>query len=79
MVIPYLKETGTIKTPVITSDVPLTLVDILGEEEGQIYSAIYDVINIQDDSNILYHIMDYYVDIETKQLKYKKHSKIKYL
>ena len=71
MVIPYLKETGTIKTPVMTSDVPLTLIDILGEEEGIIYSKICDVINIKDDLNILYNIRDYYVDIETKELKKK--------
>lgn len=71
MVIPYLKETGTIKTPVMTSDVPLTLIDIIGEEEGTIYSEIYDVINIKDDLDILYNIRDYYVDIETKELKKK--------
>lgn len=79
MVIPYLKETGVIKTPVVTSDISLTLEDIMGEEEGAIYSKIYDVINIKDDLDILYNIREYYVDVETKQLKYKKHSKIKYL
>lgn len=71
MVIPYLKETGAIKTPVVTSDTPLSLIDIMGEEEGKIYSAIYDVINIKDNPNIFYNIMDYYVDIETKELKKK--------
>lgn len=71
MVIPYLKETGVIKTPVVTSDIPLTLEDIMGEEEGAIYSKIYDVINIKDNQNIFYNIMDYYVDIETKELKKK--------
>lgn len=79
MVITYLKETGEIKAPILTSDVPLTLIDIMGEEEGQIYSAIYDVINIEDNKDIFYHITDYCVDIETKQLRYKKRSKIKYL
>lgn len=79
MVITYLKETGAIKSPVLTSDVPLTLIDIMGEEEGKIYSAIYDVINIEDNQDIFHHIMDYYVDVETKQLRYKKRSKIKYL
>ena len=71
MIIPYLKETGTIKTPVMTSDIPLTLTDVLGEEEGKIYSEIYEVINIKDDLNILYNIRDYYVDIKTKELKKK--------
>ena len=51
----------------------------MGEEEGAIYSKIYDVINIKDDLDILYNIREYYVDIETKQLRYKKRSKIKYL
>lgn len=71
MVIPYLKETGVIKTPIVTSDIPLTLEDIMGEEEGAIYSKIYDVINIKDDLDILYNIREYYVDIETKELKKK--------
>lgn len=71
MVIPYLKETGVIKTPVLTSDIPLTLEDILGEEEGAIYSKIYDVINIRDNSDIFYNIRDYYVDIETRELRKK--------
>lgn len=80
MIIPYLKETGTIKTPIITSDIPLTLVDILGEEEGPIYSEIYDVINIKDNMDIFYNIRDYYVDIATKKLKKKKSiNNIKYL
>jgi len=80
MVIPYLKETGTIKTPVITSDTPLTLIDIIGEEEGKIYSAIYDVINIKDNMDIFYNIKDYYVDIVTKELKRKQDiNNIKYL
>lgn len=83
MVIPYLKKTGTIKTPVATSDIPLTLIDIMGEEEGSIYSEIYDVINIKDDLDILYNIKEYYVDIETKELKKKpeiiKEKSIMYL
>lgn len=83
MVIPYLKETGVIKTPIVTSDIPLTLEDIMGEEEGAIYSKIYDVINIKDDLDILYNIREYYVDIETKELKKKpeiiKEKSIMYL
>ena len=75
MVIPYLKDTGEIKTPIRTSDIPLTLIDIMGEEEGRIYSKIYDVINIKDDLNILYNIQKYYVDIETKELKEKPEVK----
>lgn len=71
MVIPYLKATGAIKTPIVTSDTPLTLQDIMGEEEGNIYSTIYDVINIKDNPDIFYHILDYYVDIETQELKKK--------
>ena len=74
MVIPYLKKTGAIKTPIRTSEVPLTLVDILGEE-GEIYSEIYDVINIKDNLDILYNIQKYYVDIETKELKEKPEVK----
>lgn len=83
MVIPYLKSNGTIKTPIRTSDKPLTLTDIMGEEEGLIYSEIYDVINIKDDLDILYNIQDYYVDVETKELKekpkIKKINEIQYL
>lgn len=71
MVIPYLKATGAIKTPIVTSDTPLTLQDIMGEEEGNIYSTIYGVINIKDNPDIFYHILDYYVDTETKELRKK--------
>lgn len=70
MVIPYLKETGAIKTPVLTSKVPLTLEDILGEE-WTIYATIYDVINIKDNADIFYNIKNYYVDTETKELRKK--------
>lgn len=83
MVIPYLKANGAIKTPIRTSDKPLTLIDIMGEIEGAIYSEIYDVINIKDDLDILYNIKDYYVDVETKELKekpkIKKINEIQYL
>lgn len=83
MIIPYLKKNGAIKTPIITSEVPLTLIDILGEEEGNIYSLIYDVINIKDDLNVLYNIHEYYVDTETRELKKKpkveESNKIQYL
>lgn len=71
MVIPYLKETGAIKTPILTSDIPLTLEDILGEEEGKIYATIYDVINIKDNADIFYNIKNYYVDTDTKELRKK--------
>lgn len=70
MVIPYLKETGAIKTPILTSDVPLTLEDILGEE-SKVYATIYDVINIKDNADIFHNIKNYYVDIETKELRKK--------
>lgn len=70
MVIPYLKETGAIKTPVLTSKVPLTLEDIMGEE-GKIYSTIYGVINIKDNLDIFHNIKDYYVDIDTQELRKK--------
>ena len=83
MIIPYLKKTGAIKTPIVTSEIPLTLIDVLGEEEGNIYSSIYGVINIKDDLDILYNINDYYVDTETKKKKKKpkveESNKIQYL
>lgn len=83
MFIPYLKCNGTIKTPVVTSDKSLTLIDVMGEEEGEIYSQIYDYINIVDDREIFLNIMNYYVDIETKELKEKPKavttSEIQYL
>lgn len=79
MLITYLKQTGELVPPIMTSEKPLTLIDALGEEKGQIYSAIYDYINIEDNMDIFDNTKQYYVDVETKQLKYKKHSKIKYL
>lgn len=79
MLVTYIKKTGELVAPIMTSKEPLTLIDALGEEKGQIYSEIYDCINIEDNMDIFNNTQQYYVDIETKQLKYKKHSKIKYL
>jgi len=79
MLITYLKKTGELVPPIMTSKEPLTLVDALGEEKGKIYSEIYDYINIEDDMNIFNNTNQYYVDIDTKELKMKQYSKIKYL
>lgn len=82
MIIPYLKTTGEIKTPIVTSSVPLTLIDIMGDE-GKIYEQIYGYINIVDNKEIFLNINDYYVDVNTKELKKKpqtqEFSKIQYL
>lgn len=79
MLVTYIKKTGELVAPIMTSKEPLTLIDALGEEKGQIYSEIYDYINIEDDMDIFNNTNQYYVDIETKELKIKKHKKVKYL
>ena len=79
MLITYLKETGELVPPILTSDTPLTLVDVLGEEKGNIYSLIYDYINIQDNMEVFNNTKKYYVDIETKELKIRQVDEIKYL
>ena len=71
MLITYLKENGEIVPPIVTSDTPLTLKDVLGEEKANIYSKIYDYINIVDNIDIFENFKKYYVDIETKELKLK--------
>ena len=79
MLITYLKQTGELVPPIITSEVPLTLTDVLGEEKGAIYSAIYDYINIQDNMDIFNNTKGYYVNISTKELKLRQEKEIKYL
>ena len=79
MLITYLKETGELVPPILTSDTPLTLVDVLGEEKGNIYSLIYDYINIQDNMEVFNNTKKYYVDIEAKELKIRQVDEIKYL
>lgn len=82
MFITYLKQTGELVPPIMTSDVPLTLEDVLGEEKGKIYSVIYDYINIIDMPEIFDNTNKFYVDIETKELRRKPEvdlTSIKYL
>lgn len=71
MLITYLKDTGELVPPIATSDSPLTLEDVLGEDKAKIYSQIYDYINIVDNMDIFENFKKYYVDIETKKLKLK--------
>ena len=63
----------------MTSEVPLTLIDALGEEKGIIYGEIYDYINIKDNMDVFNNTNKYYVDINTKELKIKQYDDIKYL
>lgn len=82
MFITYLKQTGELVPPIMTSDIPLTLEDVLGEEKGKIYSVIYDYINIIDIPEIFDNTNKFYVDIETKELRRKPEvdlTSIKYL
>lgn len=79
MLITYLKQTGELVPPIMTSEVPLTLIDALGEEKGTIYSEIYDYINIKDNMDVFNNTNKYYVDINTKELKIKQYDDIKYL
>ena len=82
MFISYLKQTGELVPPIMTSDIPLTLEDVLGEEKGKIYSVIYDYINIIDMPEIFDNTNKFYVDIETKELRRKPEvdlTSIKYL
>lgn len=83
MFISFFKDTGEITPPIMTSKESLTLNDVLGEEKGDIYSKIYDYINIVDDLEIYNNIRNYYVDVETKELKKKpeiiKEKSIMYL
>lgn len=79
MLITYLKQTGELVPPIMTSEVPLTLIDALGEEKGIIYGEIYDYINIKDNMDVFNNTNKYYVDINTKELKIKQYDDIKYL
>ena len=82
MFITYLKQTGELVPPIMTSDIPLTLEDVLGKEKGKIYSVIYDYINIIDIPEIFDNTNKFYVDIETKELRRKPEvdiTSIKYL
>ncbi len=75
MVITYIKETGEIVSPIQTSDKALTIEDVFGEK-AVIMSKIYDVVNIVDNMNVFNMIFNYYVDVETKELKLKENTKI---
>lgn len=66
-----MKDTGEITSPIMTFKTPLTLKDIF-KENAEIYSKIYDVINIVDNIEVYNNIYNYYVDINTKELKLKK-------
>lgn len=81
MLITYLKENGRIVPPIVTSAEPLTLIDVMGEELGKIYSNIYDCINIVDNIDIFDNVDKYYIDIESKELKLRpqKLNEIRYL
>ena len=82
MFITYLKQTGELVPPIMTSDIPLTLEDVLGDEKAKIYSVIYDYINIIDIPEIFDNTNKFYVDIETKELRRKPEvdlTSIKYL
>ena len=83
MLITYLKENGRIVPPIVTSTEPLTLIDVMGEELGGIYSSIYDYINIVDNTDIFDNVDKYYIDIESKELRLKPQNynidKIRYL
>lgn len=75
MVITYIKETGEIVSPIQTSDKALTIEDVFGEK-AVIMSKIYDVVNIVDNMNVFNMIFNYYVDVETKELKLKENTRI---
>lgn len=82
MFITYLKQTGELVPPIMTSDIPLTLEDVLGEEKAKIYGAIYDYINVVDIPEIFDNVNKFYVDVETKELRRKPEidlTSIKYL
>lgn len=83
MLIAYLKETGELTAPIVTCDHPLTLSDVMGEKNGRIYGQIYGYINIEDNMEVFDNRNNYYVDLETKELKKKPTpevaSVIKYL
>ena len=71
MYITYFKDTGEITPPIMTCDRVVTLEDVYGEEKAKIYSKIYSYINIKDDMYVMNNIKNYYVDLETKELKEK--------
>lgn len=71
MFLTYLKNSGKLVPPMLTSDKSLTLEEVWGTEKAKIYEAIYDYINIEDELEIIYNPNNYYVDIETKKLKLK--------
>lgn len=79
MLITYLKKTGELVSPIMTSEEPLTLADAIGEEKAEIYGLIYDVINIVDNVDIFNNFKNYYVDTKTKELKNKEVLSIQYL
>ncbi|WP_195952276.1 hypothetical protein [Clostridium saudiense] len=75
MVITYIKETGEIVSPIQTSEKALTMEDLF-EEKAVIMSKVYDVVNIVDNMNVFNMIFNYYVDVETKELKLKEETRI---
>lgn len=62
MVITYIKKTGEIVAPVMTSPTALTLVEVIGKEKTEIFKDIYDVINIVDDRTLFDTIFNYKVE-----------------
>ena len=80
MYITYLKKTGELVPPIMTSNEPLTIERVMGKEKADIYKEIYGYLNIIDNLDVIDHTKDYYVDIETKKLLKKSTSdSIQYL
>jgi len=71
MFISYLKANGELVPPIMTCEKPLTLREVWGEEKASIYEQIYDYINIEDNLEVIHNFKNYYVDLETKELKQK--------
>ena len=71
MYITYIKKTGELVPPIMTSEEPLTMEDVMGTEKANIYKEIYDYINVPDNMDIIDFTRRFYVDIETKELKEK--------
>ena len=61
MFIPYIKETGEIVTPVIGSSEAQDFNTVFGKN-AEVYSQIYDSINLKDDPFVIMNIAQFKID-----------------
>lgn len=76
MFVAYLKDTGELSTPIITCSREIYLQELYEGERLEKFLNKCKFLNIEDNYDIIARPRNYYVDLETKEIKLKDTTKL---